>query len=122
MEQKYALYKLVKVPRKKEYIPDLCSRTGVSLKEAQRHLACEYEDLPDGPIWYNPKIDDFVGYEHFSRIMYVPNDIINDEGEVVSIGVYRRYPIFYVDVYPNPYSRYKLHTSKRDGFTLEGIV
>ena len=121
MAQKYALYRLEKVVGKKEYIPYPVSGKGVSLKEAKRHLAIEYEDFPDGPLWYSPKIDEFVTYEIGDRIMFVPNDILNKYGDLVCIGVYRRYPIFYIDEYPNPYSYYKLRVSRREGFSLEGV-
>lgn len=124
MAQKYALYKLEKVVGKKEYVPRLISSRGVSYSEAKRHLDMEYEDFPDGPLWYNDKIEDFVTYTLGERIMYVPNDsLVEIDGawEMVCHGVYRRYPIYYIDVYPNPYSYYKLHVYKFRGIKLEGI-
>lgn len=37
------------------------------------------------------------------------------------IGIYGRFPIYYIDVYPNPYFHYKL-LRKKGEFILEGVL
>ena len=41
--------------------------------------------------------------------------------EIVRGGVYNRQPIYYLDVYPNPHTCYKLH-KKEYGFELEAVA
>lgn len=123
MAKKYAVYKLEKVKGKKEYV--ISSYTiWNSLRAAYNDLESWDEDL-DGPRTYNRKTGDFVAYELHDRMLYVPNDGQKEVDGVLrpySIGVYGRFPIYYIDVYPNPYSYYKLRKVRgSDDLVLEGI-
>lgn len=118
MAQKYAIYKLSKLPGGKEYTP-MVKSIEKSLSAAYDEMQSYYDDCLDGPVWFNRKIGEFVAYEIDERMLYVPNfDIRN--GEMVLKGVYGRLPLYYVDRYPNPYARYRL---RKDGdqLILEGI-
>lgn len=128
MAQKYTVYRLKKVKGKKEYVVDESQNTRVicnSLSSAYRKLQEFWDDCLDGPVWYNRKINDAVAYEMHDRMLYVPNEkeIQGADGVWYNklIGVYGRQPIYYIDVYPNPYTRYVLH-KKGDEFQLEGII
>lgn len=104
MAQRYAVYKLTKVAGKKEYevsSAEVCR----SLKEAYRVLELWDEDL-DGPVTVNNKIGEFVAYELHDRALYVPNMKEGPDGGQRLIGAYARYPIYFIDVYPNPYKHY----------------
>ncbi len=129
MAQKFSIYKLKKVKGKKnEYILDdsqelnyICNSLSAGYSELQEYL----DDCLDGPIWYNRKIDEVVAYEVDGRMLYVPNDKIvegtDGDCEIRRGGIYNRLPIYYLDIYPNPYTCYKLHKNKY-GFELEPIT
>lgn len=119
MGMNYGFYKLTKVPGKKEYTPEVkcVSRT---LKAAYEELQSYWDDCLGFPVWINRKIHETVAYKRDDRMLYVPND--NEiNGEIRTIGIHGRFPIFYIDVYPNPYSHYKLKR-KRGEFYLEGVL
>lgn len=124
MSKRYAVYKLKKVAGKKEY--EVSSYTvWNSLRAAYNDLEGWDEDL-DGPRIANTKIGEFVAFEMHDRMIYIPNwTIVKDkEGREYwrLLGAYGWFPIYYIDVYPNPYSRYKLHKVRgRDELVLEGI-
>jgi hypothetical protein len=129
MAKKYTIYKLKKVKGKKnEYIHDdsqemmfICK----SLSDGYRALQEYWDDCLDAPVWYNRKIGDLVAYEMDDRMLYVPNDkeVERADGdcEIVTVGIYNRLPIYYLDIYPNPNVRYKLHKNK-NGFKLEAVT
>jgi hypothetical protein len=129
MAKKYTIYKLKKVKGKKnEYIHDdsqemmfICK----SLSDGYRELQEYWADCLDAPVWYNRKIGDFVAYEMDDRMLYVPNDkeVERADGdcEIVTVGIYNRLPIYYLDIYPNPNVRYKLHKNK-NRFKLEAVT
>ena len=129
MAQKYAVYKLKKVKGKKdEYILDDSQRfTSIcnSLSAGYRELQEFWDDCLDGPVWYNHKVCEFVAYEKDDRMLYVPNDKMKKRAdgvcEIVRDGIYNRQPIYYLDIYPNPYTYYKLHKNEY-GFELEAIA
>ena len=103
MAQKYAVYQLTKVTGKKEYkvsSTEVCK----SLKEAYRVLELWDEDL-DGPVTVNNKTGKFVAYKLYDRALYVPNWKEGPNGMKL-IGAYARFPIYFIDVYPNPYKHY----------------
>ena len=121
--KRYAVYKLTKVKGKKEYVVSasyICN----SLKAAYHELDCWDEDL-DEPVWYNPKTDEFVAFELRGDMLYVPNEIEVETDDVWYprlIGAYGRFPIYYIDIYPNPYSYYKLHKVRGENrLELEGV-
>lgn len=128
MAQKYTVYKLKKVPGKKnEYILDDSQRYKVickSLSAGYRELQEYWDDCLDGPVWYNRKIQDFVAYEKHDRMLYVPNEKVvkraDGDYEIRLGGIYNRLPIYYLDIYPNPYSYYRLHKNEY-GFELEAV-
>lgn len=125
MSKKYAVYKLTKVKGTKLFE---VSTTYVckSLKDAFRELDIWDEEL-DEPVCFNRKTDEVEAYTLSDRVLYVPNYApkeAGDEGEVVLIGVYSRFPIYYIDEYPNPYRYYKIHVKNSSFFSsiqLEGI-
>lgn len=129
MAQKYAVYKLKNVKGKKnEYILDdsqkfmcICKTISSGYGELQEY----WDDCLDGPVWYNRKINEFVAYEKDDRMLYVPNDKMVERAdgtcEIRTIGIYNRLPIYYLDIYPNPYTCYKLHKNEY-GFELEAIA
>lgn len=123
MAQKYAFYRLRKMPREKKFVPEVVT-VEKSKGTALRELEMYYEDCLVGPVWLNKKISEFVSYEMYYDKAYVPNEAnVQDENGILErklIGVYNRKPIYFVDIYPNPYSYYILH-KKGDEFTLEGI-
>lgn len=119
MSKKYGFYKLTKVKGKKEYIPEIKYVT-TTLKSAYDELQSYWDDCLGYPVWYNRKIAEFVAYEKDDRMLYVPND--NEvNGEMKRIGIHGRFPIYYIDVYPNPYFHYKL-LRKKGEFILEGVL
>ena len=119
MSKKYGFYKLTKVKGKKEYIPEIKYVT-TTLKSAYDELQSYWDDCLDYPVWYNRKIAEFVAYEKDDMMLYVPND--NEvNGEMKRIGIHGRFPISYIDVYPTPYSHYKL-LRKKGEFILEGVL
>ena len=129
MAHKYAVYKLKKVKGKKdEYILDDSQRFTYicnSLSAGYRELQEFWDDCLDCPVWYNRKVRESVAYEKDDRMLYVPNDkmIKRADGvcEIVRGGIYNRQPIYYLDVYPNPHTCYKLH-KKEYGFELEAVA
>ena len=128
MAQKYTVYRLKKVKGKKEYVVDESQNIRVicnSLSAAYRELQEFWDDCLDGPVWYNRKINDAVAYEMHDRMLYVPNDkmIKRADGvcEIRRGGIYNRLPIYYLDIYPNPYTCYKLHKNEY-GFDLEAVT
>lgn len=118
--KRYAVYKLVKRKGKKEYEPTqawICN----SLKAGYHELDIWDEDL-DGPVTFNRKTQELEAFELHDRMIYVPNQREDEDGWHL-IGAYGRFPIYYLDVYPNPYSYYKLHKVRGDNrLELEGIV
>ena len=121
--KRYAVYKLTKVKGKKEYVVStsyICN----SLNAAYHELDCWDEDL-DGPRTYNPKTGELVAFELHDDMLYVPNEIEVKEDDVWTtrvIGAYGWFPIFYIDIYPNPYSYYKLHKVRGENrLELEGV-
>ena len=122
--KKYGFYELTKVKGKKEYIPSVKTIEN-SLQAAYEELQSYWDDCLDYPVWFNAKTEEAVAYERDDRMLYVPNEkyFEDEDGVLVPevIGVYGRKPIYYIDEYPNPYTRYKLH-KKGDHFTLEGIA
>lgn len=119
MGKKYGFYKLTKVPGKKEYTPEVKCVTN-TLKAAYEELQSYWDDCLDYPVWLNKKIAETVAYEKDDRMLYVPND--NEvNGEIKTIGIHGRFPIYYIDEYPNPYTHYKL-LRKRGEFILEGVL
>ncbi|MBR5493347.1 MAG: hypothetical protein IKV77_09515 [Alistipes sp.] len=129
MAKKYTVYKLKNVKGKKnEYVLDDSQRLKYickSLSEGYRELQEYWDDCLDGPVWYNSKIDEFVAYEKDDRMLYVPNDKMvrraDGDCEIRRGGIYNRLPIYYLDIYPNPYLYYKLHKTEY-GFELEAIT
>ena len=121
--KRYAVYKLTKIAGRKEYE---VSETYVcnSLKAAYKELDLWDEDY-DEPVWFNPKTGEFVSFRLRGDMLYVPNEISVDMGTyttIKTIGAYGRFPIFYIDEYPNPYSRYRLRKVRgEDRLALEGI-
>ena len=114
---KYALYQLSKAKGKKEYQP-LVKTICPSLKAALEELNSYWDDCLDSPVWYNKRIGEFVAYKRHDRMLYVPNVKDGDE------DVYGRLPIYYVDVYPNPFTNYILRKKRGLGsveFSLEGV-
>ena len=126
MRKKYAVYKLTKVKGTKLFE---VSSTYVckSLKDAYNELAIWDEDL-DEPVCLNRKTQEAEAYELRDRVLYVPNNTlkVDEYGEEIEvlIGVYSRFPIYYLDEYPNPYRYYKIHVKNDswEGIQLEGIV
>ena len=122
-KKRYAVYKLTKVVGRKEYE---VSETYVcnSLKAAYNELNSWDEDY-DEPVWFNPKTGEFVSFVLRGDMLYVPNETSVDMGTYTTqktIGAYGRFPIFYIDEYPNPYSRYRLHKVRGENkLALEGI-
>ncbi len=121
--KRYAVYKLTKIPRRKEYEVSgsyVCN----SLKSAYKELYSLDEDY-DEPVWFNPKTGEFVAFRLQGDMLYVPNMISVDHDTYTStrtIGAYGRFPIFYIDEYPNPYSCYRLHKVRgEDRLALEGV-
>ena len=129
MTKKYTVYKLKNVKGKKnEYVLDDSQRLKYickSLSEGYRELQEYWDDCLDGPVWYNSKIDEFVAYEKDDRMLYVPNDKMvrraDGDCEIRRGGIYNRLPIYYLDIYPNPYTCYKLHKNEY-GFELEAVT
>lgn len=119
MSKKYGFYKLTKVSGKKEYTPSVMYTT-CSLSGAYEELQSYWDDCLDQPVWFNKKIGEMVAYEQYDRMLAVPNDK-EVNGYIKTIGLHGNFPIYYIDVYPNPYSRYKLKR-KNGEFILEGIV
>ena len=124
MAQKYAVYKLTKVKGKKEYVVSSYTKWN-SLRAAYHDLECWDEDL-DGPRTFNSKTGEFVAFEMHDRMIYIPNWTIvkDEEGREYwrLLGAYGWFPIYYIDVYPNPYSYYKLHKARgEDRLELEGV-
>ncbi len=123
MANKYAVYKLTKVKGKKEYVVSSYTKWN-SLRAAYNDLEGWDEDL-DGPRTYNPKTGELVAFELHDRMLYVPNEIeVKEDGFLTTrvIGAYGRFPIYYLDVYPNPYSYYKLRKARgKDELFLEGV-
>ena len=129
MAQKYAVYKLKNVKGKKnEYILDnsqtftyICNSISAGYRELQEY----WDDCLDGPVWYNKKINNFVAYEKDDRMLYVPNEKMVKRADGVYetriVGIYNRLPIYYLDVYPNPYTYYKLHKNTY-GFEMEAVT
>lgn len=123
MAQKYAVYKLTKVPGKKEYevfSAEVCR----SLKEAYRVLELWDEDL-DGPVTFNSKTGEFVAYELHDRVLYVPNWKERPEGMQL-VGAYARYPLYFIDEYPNPNKHYVVRAERKWSghyeLTIKGVV
>lgn len=129
MAQKYTVYKLKKVTGKKnEYILDDSQKYKVickSLAAGYRELQEYWDDCLGGPVWYNRKTRDFVAYEKDDRMLYVPNEKMVKRADGVYetrlVGIYNRLPIYYLDIYPNPHSCYRLHKNEY-GFELEAVV
>ena len=105
MAKKYAVYVLTKVPHKKEYV---VSKAYIfnSLKAAYEDLAIWDEDY-DEPVGLNRKTGEFVAYELHDSALYVPNWEAEEKGGRL-LGVYSRFPVYYIDVYPNPYNHYTI--------------
>ena len=124
MAQKYAFYELIKVKGKKEYIPRPRGTAYSSISAAYRLLDKYWEDRFDYPGWYNEKIQEEVWHERDENLIYVPNyKGEKDEDGVLRqklVGIYDRRPVYCIDEFPNPYSRYKVH-KKGDTMYLEGI-
>lgn len=125
MTQRYAVYILSKVTGKNEYVVSKFYKFR-SLRAAYKDLEIWDEDFNE-PVTYNSKTGEFVAYRMYDRMLYVPNwRIVTDKDgdeEWCLVGAYGRFPIYYIDIYPNPYSYYKLH--KERGFNqlyLEGVV
>ena len=119
MAKKYGFYKLTKVAGKKEYTPEIKYMTS-TLKDAYDELQSYWDDCLGQPVWYNKKIGEAVAYEQDDRMLYVPNyNEVDDEIKIV--GILARFPIYYIDEYPNPYSHYKL-VRKKGKFILEGVL
>lgn len=123
MAQKYAVYKLTKVSGKKEYevsSTEICK----SLKDAYRLLECWGEDL-DGPVTFNSKTGELVAYELHDRVLYVPNLKDGPDGMRL-IGAYARYPLYFIDEYPNPYMHYVVRVERKwighYELTINGVV
>lgn len=119
MDKKYGFYKLTKVAGKKEYTPAVMSSCD-TLKAAYDELESYWDDCLGSPVWFNRKIGEPVAYEKDDRLLYVPNDNEVD-GEIKTVGIVARFPIYYIDEYPNPYSHYKL-VRKKGKFILEGVL
>ena len=124
MAQRYAVYLLKKVANKKEYVVSEAYIFS-SLKAAYHDLEVWDEDLDD-PVTFNPQTGEFVSYRLYDRMLCVPKwTLVEDDSgfeERRLVGVYARFPIYYIDKYPNPYSYYTLH--KVRGFNelyLEGV-
>ena len=66
-----------------------------------------------------------MAYEKDDKMLYVPNDKIVKKAdgvcEIRRVGIYNRLPIYYLDIYPNPYTCYKLHKNEY-GFKLEAVT
>lgn len=123
MAQKYAVYKLTKVAGKKEYkvsSTEVCK----SLKDAYRLLGVWDEEL-DGPVMFNSKTGEFVAYELHDRVLYVPNRKEVPEGRQL-MGAYARYPLYYIDEYPNQYKHYIVRPERKwlghYELTIKGVV
>lgn len=120
---KYAFYKLTKVKGKKEYIPETMFVFN-SMKAAYDELQSYWDDCLDGPVWLNDKIGETVAYERYDRILFVPNytEVQDADGcyREKLLGIYRRFPVYCIDQYPNPYKAYK-ERMKNGGVVLEGI-
>lgn len=114
MGQRFAVYQLKKVSGKKEYIVSSYTVWN-SLKQAYHDLECWHEDLDESGVYY--MLDD--------RMLFAPNikDVLEGDYYVEKIiGAYGWYPIYFIDVYKNPYSYYKLHKKRgRDELYLEGV-
>ncbi len=112
------------MPGKNEYIPSPIYERRISLKQAIQDQERLYEDFQyDGPIWYNKKIGDWERYTIEDDILFIPNRLYRD-GEWLLKGIYNRYPIYFIDEDPNPYSFYKVHFKRRalmHQVILEGI-
>ena len=118
MGKKYGFYKLTKVSGKKEYTPEV-KYVANTLKDAYDELQSYWDDCLGQPVWFNQKIGEAVAYDKDDRMLYVRND--NDvDGEIKTVGIVARFPIYYIDEYPNPYTHYKL-LRKRGEFILEGV-
>ena len=123
MAKRYAVYKLTKVKGKKEYVVSSYTVWN-SLRAAYNDLEVWDEDL-DGPRTYNHKTGEPVAFELHDRMLYVPNEkVVKEHGFLTTrvIGAYGWFPIYYLDVYPNPYSYYKLRKARgEDELYLEGV-
>ncbi len=109
--QKFAIYELKKLAGKKEYI--------VSSYTVFRSLPAAYRELDarernqGKPALFNNKIREYQYYVGSECVVFVPNwTIVKNKNGVEErrlLGVYGRFPIFYLDEYPNPYSSFKLY-------------
>ena len=125
MADKYAFYELKKVPGENKYIPKKKREVYNSLAATHRTLDNYWEDRFDYPGWYNPKTGEEEWHEKDGNLIYVPNyKLVEDEdGAMIPklVGAYGRREIYYIDVYPHPYSYYKLR-KKGESMYVEGVI
>jgi hypothetical protein len=97
-----------------------------NLRDAYHDLECWDEDL-DWPRWYNRKNGEFVAFEMHDRMIYIPNWTIkkhkNGYEEWRLLEAHGRFPIYYIDKYPNHVSFYKPHVVDKgyEELVFEGI-
>jgi len=108
MKTKYAVYQLTKGENPKEYVV-LSTTIWDTLDEAYKDLNGWKENL------YNPRAKQGTAtYELHDRMLYIPD--VKKDGEVMkTIGAFSWFPLYYIDVYPNPYSHYKLRKVRGKG-------
>lgn len=112
---KYAIYKLGKVAGKNRYIPEadeICQ----NLTAARECLQIILDDIPDGPMWVNPKTGEFETYTMRDDMLFIPNWDPDKDKETP----YRRYPIYIIDKYPSPYTYYK-EKAYFESFIMVGV-